>query len=44
VITDLCVLDVTPAGFEVIEMAAGVTRQQVAELTEASLYFSPAHK
>ena len=27
VITDLCVIDVTPAGFEVIEMAEGVTRR-----------------
>jgi len=39
VITDLCVLDVTPSGFEVIELAAGVTRSQVEEHTEASLRF-----
>jgi 3-oxoacid CoA-transferase subunit B len=39
VITDLCVLDVTAAGFEVIEFADGVTRQQVEERTDASLCF-----
>ena len=39
VITDLCVLDVTPAGFEVIELAHGVTRQYVEERTEAPLRF-----
>ncbi|MGD0893020.1 MAG: CoA transferase subunit B [Terracidiphilus sp.] len=42
VITDLCVLDVTPSGFEVIEMADGVTREQVIELTEAAVRFSDA--
>jgi 3-oxoacid CoA-transferase subunit B len=40
VITDLCVMDVTPSGFEVIELAAGVTRQQVEKQTEASVHFS----
>jgi 3-oxoacid CoA-transferase subunit B len=40
VITDLCVLDVTPSGFEVIELAAGVARSQVEEQTEASLRFT----
>jgi len=39
VITDLCVLDVTPSGFEVIELSAGVARSQVEEHTEASLRF-----
>ena len=39
VITDLCVLDVTPSGFEVIELAPDVTRQKVEQLTEASLRF-----
>jgi 3-oxoacid CoA-transferase subunit B len=39
VITDLCVIDVTAAGFEVIEFADGVTRQQVEEQTDASLCF-----
>jgi 3-oxoacid CoA-transferase subunit B len=40
VISDLCVLDVTPAGFEVIELATGVTRQQVEQQTEAPVRFS----
>jgi 3-oxoacid CoA-transferase subunit B len=40
VITDLCVLDVTPAGFEVIEFADGITREQVERQTEASVCFS----
>jgi 3-oxoacid CoA-transferase subunit B len=39
VITDLCVIDVTAAGFEVIEFAEGVTRQQVEKETDASLCF-----
>jgi 3-oxoacid CoA-transferase subunit B len=39
VITDLCVTDVTPAGFEVVELAEGVTRRQVEERTEALLRF-----
>jgi 3-oxoacid CoA-transferase subunit B len=42
VITDLCVLDITPSGFEVIELADGVTRQQVELRTEASVRFSIA--
>jgi 3-oxoacid CoA-transferase subunit B len=42
VITDLCVLDITPAGFEVIELASGVTHEQVEEQTEASVRFSDA--
>ena len=42
VITDLCVLDVAATGFEVIELADGVTREQVAEKTEVSLRFSDA--
>lgn len=42
VITDLCVLDVTPAGFEVIEFASGVTREQVEQQTEAPVRFSVA--
>jgi 3-oxoacid CoA-transferase subunit B len=40
VITDLCVLDVTPSGFDVIELADGVSREQVERLTEASLQFN----
>ena len=39
VITDLCVLDVTALGFEVVELAGGVTRQQVEERTGAPLRF-----
>jgi 3-oxoacid CoA-transferase subunit B len=39
VITDLCVLDVTASGFEVVELAEGVTRQQVEERTGTVLRF-----
>jgi 3-oxoacid CoA-transferase subunit B len=39
IITDLCVLDVKAAGFEVVELADGVTREQVEQRTEASLLF-----
>ena len=42
VITDLCVLDVTPSGFEVIELADGVTRDEVERRTDASVHFSAA--
>lgn len=42
VITDLGVLDVTASGFEVIELAAGVTHEEVEGRTEASLRFSGA--
>ena len=42
VITDLCVLDVTLAGFEVIELADRVTREQVEKQTEASIRFGNA--
>jgi 3-oxoacid CoA-transferase subunit B len=41
VITDLCVIDVTPSGFEVMELAEGATREQVIERTEASVRFRP---
>ena len=41
VITDLCVLDVTHAGFEIVELAPGVTREQVERQTEASVSFRP---
>ena len=44
VITDLCVLDVTPSGFDVIELADGVTRQQVEQRTEAHVRFSESLK
>lgn len=39
VITDLCVLDVTSSGFEVFELAEGVTREQVERSTDGSLRF-----
>ena len=39
VITDLCVLDVTPGGFEVFELAEGVTREQIERKTQGSLRF-----
>jgi 3-oxoacid CoA-transferase subunit B len=39
VITDLCVLDVTQAGFEVVELADGVTRGEVEKRTDAPLRF-----
>ena len=39
VITDLCVLDITPAGFEAVELAEGVTREQVQQRTEARIHF-----
>src|ERR1039457_2875333 len=42
VITDLCVLDLTRSGFEVIELAAGVPRQEIERRTEASVRFSDA--
>jgi 3-oxoacid CoA-transferase subunit B len=44
VITDLCVLDVTETGFEVVELADGVTREQVEKRTEASVRFCDALK
>jgi 3-oxoacid CoA-transferase subunit B len=39
VITELCVLDITPAGFEVVELAEGVTREIVEQRTVAPLRF-----
>lgn len=42
VITDLCVLDVTATGFEVVELASGVTREQVERQTDAAVRFSDA--
>ena len=39
VITDLCVLDVTEGGFEVSELAEGVTRAQVEQSTGAPIRF-----
>ena len=40
VITDLCVIDITPSGFEVIELASGVTREQVVQQTGVSVQFN----
>ena len=37
IITDLCVLDVTPHGLKVVEMAPGVTREELQAMTGASL-------
>jgi 3-oxoacid CoA-transferase subunit B len=42
VITDLCVLDVTPEGFQLVELAEGVTREEVERRTGASVRFSGA--
>ena len=42
IITDLCVLDVTSAGFEAVELADGVTREMVEQRTGAVLHFSDA--
>ena len=37
IITDLCVLDVTPEGFQLVEMAPGVTEEEVNAATEATI-------
>ena len=42
VITDLCVLDVTPKGFELVELADGATREEVEKRTDASVHVSGA--
>jgi 3-oxoacid CoA-transferase subunit B len=42
VITDLCVLDITSSGFEVIELAPGVTPELVERQTGAPISFSEA--
>jgi 3-oxoacid CoA-transferase subunit B len=42
VITDLCVIDVRESGFEVVELAHGVTRDEVQQRTEAALLFNHA--
>jgi len=39
VITDLCVLDITGSGFEVIELADGATRELVERRTDAPVRF-----
>ncbi len=38
IITDLAVLDVTPAGLKVVEMAPGVTREELQQKTGAPLH------
>ena len=40
IITDYCVLDVTERGLELIELAPGVTAEQVQEMTEPRLIVS----
>ena len=40
VITDLCVLDITPAGFAVVELAEGSTREAIEERTGAPVGFA----
>jgi len=37
IITDYCVIDVTPRGLELVELAPGVTAEQVQEMTEPKL-------
>jgi 3-oxoacid CoA-transferase subunit B len=37
IITELCVLDVGPEGFELVELAEGVTREEVERRTEAAV-------
>ena len=39
IITDLGVFDVTPTGFQALELADGVTREQVAQATGADVRF-----
>ena len=39
IITELCVLDVTPAGFKCLEMAPGVTQEEVRTKTGAHVEF-----
>jgi 3-oxoacid CoA-transferase subunit B len=39
VITDLCVLDITASGFEVVELATGVEREQVERQTASKVRF-----
>jgi len=39
IVTDLCVLDITPSGFEVVELADEVTREMVEQRTGAPVHF-----
>jgi 3-oxoacid CoA-transferase subunit B len=43
IITDLCVIDVTPKGLKLIELAPGVTKEEVIEKTGAELDISAIH-
>jgi len=38
IITDLCVLDVTPQGLKLVELAPGVSKEQVQERTGATIH------
>jgi 3-oxoacid CoA-transferase subunit B len=38
IITDLCVLDITPEGLKLVELAPGVTREQLQERTGAAIH------
>jgi 3-oxoacid CoA-transferase subunit B len=40
IITDLCVLDITPEGFEVLELADGVTEEMVEKRTGAPVHLA----
>ena len=42
IITDLCVLDVTPTGFELVELAPGVTLEEVQARTGAQIQATSA--
>ena len=43
IITDLCVLDVTPEGLRLVELAPGVTLDEVREKTEPPLISVDSH-
>jgi 3-oxoacid CoA-transferase subunit B len=38
VITDLCVIDITPEGFKLVELADGVSREEVEKRTGAPVH------
>jgi 3-oxoacid CoA-transferase subunit B len=38
IITDLCVLDVTPQGFKLVELAPGVSREEVQSKTGVTVH------
>ncbi len=43
IITDLCVLDVTPRGFQLVELAPEVTLEQVSDATDAAIQTTGEH-